>query len=416
MSGERYVSAQEAAAELGVSLATLYAYVSRGLVRSQAVGGSRRVRAYLAEDIQRLKERKEVRQNPEKIASKALNWGDPVLDSELMLVGNGHVYYRGQDVLHLAESWTTEQVAALIWNVPGWQDDPERVGKELFATQRPEPAFLEEFAVFCRQEHLAQLTPLEQFQAALPWLASKDLAVYSQRPEAAIAAAARLLWLFTASLTASTTLEETIPQTLQRAWAPGEPRAAKLLNTILILNADNELAISAFTARCAASTGATLYGCVQAALATFEGLKSSGRFLRTQQFFSEGSHLEQARQTLVKRLKQGETIPGFGHPLFPKGDPRVYSSLNALHRYFPDAPGTIFIMALVDEARTLLDLHPNADLVYAALAQVLGFSAEQAFALFALARSVGWMGHSLEQAQSGQAIRPRAHYTGIQPE
>jgi citrate synthase len=64
VSGTRYLTAREAAGELGISLKTLYAYVSRGLIRSEAVGGKRRNRRYRAEDVRKLKERKEQRRDP----------------------------------------------------------------------------------------------------------------------------------------------------------------------------------------------------------------------------------------------------------------------------------------------------------------------------------------------------------------
>src|SRR4028118_2236895 len=71
MGGTRYLTAREAAQELGVSVATLYAYVSRGLVRSEAIGGKRRYRRYRAEDIRRLKERKEQRRDPGRASAGA---------------------------------------------------------------------------------------------------------------------------------------------------------------------------------------------------------------------------------------------------------------------------------------------------------------------------------------------------------
>src|SRR4028119_2150007 len=62
----RYLTAGEAAAELGVSLPTLYSYVSRGMVRSEVTEGGRRNRRYRAEDVRALKERKERRRDPER--------------------------------------------------------------------------------------------------------------------------------------------------------------------------------------------------------------------------------------------------------------------------------------------------------------------------------------------------------------
>src|SRR5215211_5846205 len=95
---ERYLSAERAARELGVSLATLYAYVSRGMVRSEAVEGKRRKRRYRAEDVRRLKERKRRRRDPDGGAQGALYWGTPVLESGITLIDGAGLYYRGRDV------------------------------------------------------------------------------------------------------------------------------------------------------------------------------------------------------------------------------------------------------------------------------------------------------------------------------
>ncbi len=97
-----YLTAGEAAAELGVSLPTLYSYVSRGMVRSEAAEGGRRSRRYRAEDVRALKERKERRRDPERVAEGALRWGAPVLESGITLVDGGRLFYRGLDVEGLA--------------------------------------------------------------------------------------------------------------------------------------------------------------------------------------------------------------------------------------------------------------------------------------------------------------------------
>src|SRR5580693_984830 len=89
-----WMSSREAARRLGVSAATLYAYVSRGLLRSEAVDG-RRERRYRADDISRLKRRRDVGRKAESIANHALDFGTPVLESALTLIEDGRLYYRG---------------------------------------------------------------------------------------------------------------------------------------------------------------------------------------------------------------------------------------------------------------------------------------------------------------------------------
>src|SRR5512132_1112490 len=117
MSGIRqaWIAAAEASRVLGVTRATLYAYVSRGYVRSQAAPGSTRERMYSRDDIERLRRRSEERRAPDKAAARALQWGMPILESSIALIDGRNLYYRGMDAAMLARSRSLEEVAAWIW-------------------------------------------------------------------------------------------------------------------------------------------------------------------------------------------------------------------------------------------------------------------------------------------------------------
>src|SRR5215208_3722944 len=158
MREERYLSARRAADELGVSLATLYAYVSLGMVRSEAVEGKKRNRRYRAEDVRRLKERKERRRDPDGVVEGALHWVTPVMESGITLIDDGRLYYRGRDVVALAEEKSLEEVAALIWT-----------GEEAMAPT-PFPTEPMEFSGRIRGvlESVYGLAPVEVFQILLP--------------------------------------------------------------------------------------------------------------------------------------------------------------------------------------------------------------------------------------------------------
>src|SRR5215213_5949079 len=155
---ERYLSARRAAEELGVSLATLYAYVSRGMVRSEAVEGKGRNRRYRAEDVRRLKERKERRRDPDGVVEGALHWGTPVMESGITLIDDGSLYYMGRDVVALTEEKSIEEVAALIWT------GDEAMAPTLFP---PEPVELSGRIRGVR-ESAHGLSPVEVFQVLLP--------------------------------------------------------------------------------------------------------------------------------------------------------------------------------------------------------------------------------------------------------
>src|SRR5215813_9743331 len=113
-SSSYFLSAPQAAAALGVTAATLYAYTSRGQLRSEAIPGRPRERRYYRDDVERLRERKETRRDPAKAAARGLHWGGPVLESGITLIHEGRLYYRGHDALVLATDATLEEIAALL--------------------------------------------------------------------------------------------------------------------------------------------------------------------------------------------------------------------------------------------------------------------------------------------------------------
>ncbi|HTJ20774.1 MAG TPA: citrate synthase, partial [Gemmatimonadaceae bacterium] len=96
---DAWIGAAEATRALGVTRPTLYAYVSRGLIRSEPAPGVTRERRYAREDVARLRRRADERRNPDKVAAHALQWGMPVLESSITLIGGDTLFYRGHDAI-----------------------------------------------------------------------------------------------------------------------------------------------------------------------------------------------------------------------------------------------------------------------------------------------------------------------------
>lgn len=391
---ERYLTAQQAAERLGVNKATLYAYVSRGLIGSEPAGGHNRARRYLAEDVARLNSRKEQRRDPATAIEQALHFGQPILESAITLIDGGRFYYRGQDVLTLAQQATVEQVAALLWGV-----------ESLPAGQSPPAVSLPTIA----------LSPIEKIQLALPLAAIQDRAAYDLRPAGVLQTGWRILALLV-QVAAGRPLAQTLAQTLQEGWLPNRPEAIPLLNAALILCADHELNVSSFTARCVASAGASPYAVVMAGLAALQGVKHGGHSERVVALFQE---VRQAQTdpagVLSARLKRGETIPGFGHPLYPAGDPRYQLLIQMIQASLPEPPALTLAQAIATAAQKLIGEYPTIDIGLVTLCQALELPAGTPLALFAIGRTIGWLGHTLEQYETGRIIRPRARYVGPLP-
>jgi citrate synthase len=400
MPGNRYYfTAPQAAAALGVTPATLYAYTSRGQLRSEPLPGRPRERRYYREDIERLRERKESRRDPAKAAARGLHWGGPVLESGITLIGGGKFYYRGQEALRLAETATLEDVAALLWGAGGTP--------RLFEQS---PALS-----FGRLAHLRRgaTGPLTALQAAPPLTAAVDLASYDLRPAAVRQTGARIIRLLT-NLVAERDSQAPVHLALQAAWAPKRAAAGDVIRTALVLCADHELNVSAFTARCAASAGATPYDVVSAAMATLNGYKHGGASERVLALFAEIGTLTGARAAIANRLRRGERLPGFGHPLYPAGDPRA-ARLLELAEASGNRTEWLRIRSVARAGSELLHDHPNLDFGLAAISRAYGLPERAPVLMFALGRTAGWIAHAIEEYASDQLIRPRARYTGPLP-
>jgi len=397
-----FLSAEQAAAELGVNIPTLYAYVSRGLIRSEAEGRTRR-RRYLAEDIWLLKQRKAHRRDPAKGAEEALHWGLPVLESRLSVIQGGRLYYGGRDVVGLATTSSLEEVAALLWMGDLHAPFPDAV----VAPLPPEWSTLTRVA--------GKLPPLEAFQLVLPVVAAHDAFAYDLRPESVQRTGAKILRLLAAVVVGSRPTRTPVAQVLQRRWAAHQPDVAALLQAALVLYADNGLNPSSFTARCVASAGSTPYALVSAGLAALQGTKHGGACERAAGLLQEAGDPRGARRAIVARLRRGESMPGFGHPLYPDGDPRGALLMQLIATQRPKSPGVTLALALTDAVRELMNQQPTIDFGVVTLCRALELPASAPLALLGIGRVVGWIAHGLEQYREGREIRPRARYAGEPP-
>lgn len=391
---KRYLTAKEAASALNISRATLYAYVSRGLIRSEPVAEGARRHRYHADDVRRLQEQRD----PSLAAEKALHFGAPVLASGITLIDDDRFYYRGEDVLKLAITRSVEEVASFLWR-GDW------AGLDL---QTYTPAFKPSVP------QSASMTTLELFQHNLPLAAAADFAAYDLQARAVVATGARIMALLVA-LAAGAPVEQDLVSTLVRGWRIELQGAERLLNAALILCADHELNVSSFTARCVASAGSTPYQVVQAGLAALQGTKHGGYTARVAALLDEVGRPERARNALGERLRRGESIPGFGHVLYPNGDPRAHLLFKLMEEAAPEAPALALARSVRRQGAELVGEQATIDFALATLARLLGRDRDGGLTIFALGRTIGWLAHALEQYQEEKMIRPRARYVGSLP-
>ena len=387
-----WISAAEAARNLDVTRATLYAYVSRGFIRSEAGPGASRARRYSRDDVERLRRRAAERRDPDKVAAHALQWGMPVLESSITLITDDTLYYRGHDVVSLAHDASVEAVASLIWT--GRLDD-----------RRPE------FAPPAPSVPAPRSTPfIVRAQAALALASAVDHQAFDLRSDAVVRAGWRILDLLVGI--EAPRARGPIDVALARGWRL-RPGADAVVRAAIILCADHELNVSAFTARCVASAGSNPYAVVTAGLAALEGTKHGGSTARVEATLAAMRRERSLRAALAERLRHGQRIDGFGHPLYRQGDPRAAALLDMLERRYPKSPELRYARDFARAATALTGERPNVDFALGAVSRVLGLPSGSGLTLFAIGRTIGWIGHAIEQYAVDHIIRPRAKYVGV---
>lgn len=409
-----YLSAAEAADWLQIKRATLYTYVSRGLVRT-APDPEGRARRYLKEDLDKLKANKEARSGHAAVASGALRWGQPVLDSSITEIRPQGPHYRGQAATALARQHRPlHQVAALLWEQaqaprPLWEPpaelgaDPDAVAA-LLPEGSPRAAALP-LALQIMASHdlhrFAAPPPLEQARGAHLILRLAAWCALPQGPQACLQA-----------LRAGLGHPTPTAAVLAAALGYQHPQATATLNQALVLCADHELNASAFAARVTASTGADLYACLASALATLSGPRHGGMCDRVDALLQEVKHTQSphpGHSVVQARLARGEQVPGFGHPLYPEGDPRA-SVLLEITRGLPSTERTERLFEVIQATQRAGLGAPALDLGVVGLCEALEGRPGDAICVFAVGRAVGWIAHALEQRPRPHLLRPRARY------
>ena len=409
-----YLTAKEATAWLDIKRETLYAYVSRGLVRTTVDAHDAHARLYLRDDLEALKTRSAARRGHAPVAAGALRWGEPVLETAVSSVENGRLGYRGLDVEDLvARGIPFENVAELLWSgvLPTaaviWDDAPRARLKAALDVEMRAASEQATAATWFRRVNLrlalaaqaddgqdeTSFTATGRARAVIRLVARRDAAA-SRDPVAALVVA----------------------RFIPRIGAGHLAAAVRVVDQALVLSADHELNSSTFAARIAASTGADLYAAFGAGLGAMSGPLHGGAFAPIEDLLDQIRTPKEARQAITAARAQRRSVPGFGHPLYPLGDPRAKALFAAIGRHpSPSKKAAArrdIIEALVKAAYDEDLPPPSVDLALVAVTTVLGMPRGTANALFTIGRLAGWTAHILEQRMMDFQLRPRAKYVG----
>lgn len=376
-----WISIDEVCSRLGVQPQTVYAYVSRRKLEVSPDPADPRRSLYRAEDVATLARRKQAGRKHETLVTNTLFGAEPSIPTALSTFFRGRLYYRGRDAVELARTASVEEAAQLLWGA----DQPVAFA----APAKPRGAGTGREAAF----------------TVLGALAAGGHSTRGRLTRVLHAEAQGLVGQLASAFGAQAG-RQPLHQRFAQAWKQPAP-VADLLRTAMVLLVDHELTSSAFGARIAASTGASLPACLLAGLATLSGPMHGDASGRVQALFGDVERLGD-EAVLSHYLSTGMPLPGFGHPVYAEGDPRAVALLALFEP--PDA-----IARFIAKVTDLTGLQPNIDVAMAALVAHCRLPADAAFGLMATARSVGLLAHSLEQLSVGQVIRPRGRYVGPLP-
>jgi citrate synthase len=392
------LSASEAASILGISVATLYSYVSRGLLTPTGAHASRSKR-YPREAVLRLAARKADGKRGGHLAQASMHWGVPVLETCISRIEHERLYYRGHDAVALADSATLEQTACILW------DNARHDHFGATSLVLPETLF------DGLRAHTPHMGPLERAMAWMP-MAGHALTGQTGNASAMFARGPVLMRVLAAALLDTGLSALPLHEQVGRAW--GADRAeCEMIRSALVLLAEHELNSSTFAVRCVASTGADLPAALSAGLAALSGTRHGGSIQSVKALLDTALAASSPADVVAGYFPvDGSTPNGYAHPLYPNGCPRARYLLDRLSEISFAVPGAAAIIGVcVEEGKRRGEL-PNLDLALAAMQQAFGWPDLAPLMLFALARSAGWIAHAAEQAAEATPIRPRARYVG----
>ncbi len=204
------------------------------------------------------------------------------------------------------------------------------------------------------------------------------------------------------------------------------PVLARAIDRIFILHADHEQNASTSTVRLAGSSGANPFACIAAGIACLWGPAHGGANEAALNMLAEIGTVDRIPE-FIERAKSKDDpfrLMGFGHRVYKNYDPRAKIMQDTCHEVLDElgiSDDPLLEVALELERIALTDdyfiskrLYPNIDFYSGITLKALGFPTTMFTALFAVARTVGWIAQWKEMVEdpSQRIGRPRQLYTG----
>ncbi|MYG89900.1 MAG: helix-turn-helix domain-containing protein [Acidimicrobiales bacterium] len=388
---DEWLTTEQAAARLGVKRETLYAYVSRGLLHRALDADGRRSRFDPAE-IDQLRRR----QRPEGEFAT-------LVTTRIARPADEGVYVRGRDLVAEAALSTFEEAADRIWQAaPGepWPSvaDPDGDHDDIGVRLPKRSPLMDRLRIGVT---LASATdPLRD-----------DLSPTSVRTAGRRAVCAMVNSLPRRCNPQGGSVADTLWCRLARRQASQRRRAA--LNRALVLLAEHGLASSTLGARVAASVRADPYSVITAGLGVLGGRLHGAASAPVHRLLAEAARGGDAASALGEAQRNLGFTPGFGHVTLKRRDARCGALMEALASAWPTDERLGTVLEVYNLAADRTEGIATVDFALGAFTYLADMTPESGEAIFAIARTVGWIAHALEEYdEEPLRFRFRARYIG----
>jgi citrate synthase len=199
-----------------------------------------------------------------------------------------------------------------------------------------------------------------------------------------------------------------------------EPLLARIMDVCLILHAEHTINASTFSTLVTGSTLASPYSVIAGAIGTLSGPLHGGANQRVLEMLWEIGSPDCAEAYVERKLANKEVIWGMGHREYQTKDPRA-TILQGLVTKFMEAYGSdvnplmeiaLAVEKAAEQRLAHKGVYANVDFYSGILYHEMGIPADQFTAIFAMARSAGWLAHWREQLADNRIFRPTQVYIG----
>ena len=405
------LTSRQAAARLHIKLETLYAYVARGLLVSERaeVGGS----TFDPLDIEAFGESRNPRMKLNGTTGGMHGRPLMVLDSDLALIQNDELFFRGQPATQLARRLAFEEAVNFLWTTSVFRDDLDyrfTSRREVVSSARRATKAL---------GNSARL--IDQLSLAVIILGSWDPVREAVGPAAVRDAGRQMIATMVDVLPDLHGAPNATVSIAERLWpklssVPASDENLRLLNATLVLSMEHDLAISTMAARVAASARAHPYAAIAAALSSADSAIHGAASISAAEMVHETLRTGNAERALANQVTKTRMIPGFGHVIYQHEDPRARFLLDAMRQMadFREAMNVADKLSAVVAARSSRLI--NIDLALAVLVVGADMRRDAGEVIFAVSRTAGWIAHMIDEySRPGLRLRPESRYTGPHP-